>query len=118
MLLQKTVTPLISLKVVYIFPSYLTILPDHDVVTVAVSNSQNISSYTVACTRQCELFDGLIQFIPVGKKGTISLCLLLHSWHFAHAFILSNVQYNAGWPKSKDINKLRHCQEQGVSADT
>lgn len=55
-----------------VFRSYLTILPDHDVVTMAVPNSQNISSYTVACTRQCELLNGLIQFIPVGKRNTIS----------------------------------------------
>lgn len=78
MLLQKPSTPLKSLKAVYIFLSYLSILSDHDVITVAVPNPQNISSYTVACTRQCELLDGLIQFIPVGKKDTISLCLLLH----------------------------------------
>lgn len=69
---------LFNLSKVVTFPSYLTILPDHDVVTVPIPNSQNISSYTVACTRQCELLDGLIQFIPVGKKDTISLCFLLH----------------------------------------
>lgn len=43
--------------------SYLTILPDHDIVTMSVTNSQHISSYTVASTRESECLNSLIQVI-------------------------------------------------------
>lgn len=99
-----------------VFPSYLTILPDHDVVTMAIPNSQNISSYTVACTRQCELLDGLIQFIPVGKRDTISLCLLLHSWHFSDVLFQSNVQCRLA--KVQQYQQAKTLPGTAVSAGT
>lgn len=43
--------------------SYLTILPDHDIVAVSVSNAQYISSYTVASTRESECLNSSIQVI-------------------------------------------------------
>lgn len=50
---------------------YLPIFPDHDVVTVSVTNSQYICSYTVASTRQSKFFDGSIQVLSVTPKKII-----------------------------------------------
>lgn len=50
---------------------YLPIFPDHDVVTVSVTNSQYIRSYTVASTRQSKFFDGSIQVLSVTPKKII-----------------------------------------------
>lgn len=47
---------------------YLTIFSDHDIVTVSVTNTQYISSYTVASTRQSKFFNGSIQVISKIKK--------------------------------------------------
>lgn len=47
---------------------------DHDVVTVAVSNAQDVGGYTVARTWQSELFDGPIKSITVNTKDTQDTC--------------------------------------------
>lgn len=44
---------------------YLPIFPDHDIVTVSVTDSQHIRSYTVASTRQSKFFNGSIQVLSV-----------------------------------------------------
>lgn len=43
---------------------HLSSFSDHDIVIVTISNAQDISSYTVASTGQCELLYCLIQFVP------------------------------------------------------
>lgn len=48
--------------------SNLSIAADHDVVTVAISNTQDISGYTVACTWQSELLDGPVKSITVNAQ--------------------------------------------------
>lgn len=45
--------------------SYLPVTADHDVVTVAVSDPQNVSGHTVACAGQSELLDGAFKSITV-----------------------------------------------------
>lgn len=47
---------------------HLSGFPDHDIVIVTISNSQDISGYTVASTWQRELFYCLIKFAPVDRK--------------------------------------------------
>ena len=48
--------------------SDLSSAADHDVVTVTVSDAQNIGGYTVACTGQSELLNGLFQSITVDTQ--------------------------------------------------
>lgn len=50
--------------------SYLSRAADHDVVTVAVSNAQDVGGNTVACTWQSELLDGSIKSVAVGTRFT------------------------------------------------
>lgn len=49
-------------------PEYLSSFPDHDIVIVTISNPQDVGSYTVASTGQCELFYCFIKFFPGDKK--------------------------------------------------
>lgn len=61
---------------------YLPVFPDHDIVTVSVTNSQYICSYTVASTRQSKFFNGSIQVLSVTtEKNGISA----HYWNSCHA---------------------------------
>lgn len=50
---------------------YLPIFPDHDIVTVSVTNSQHICSYTVASTRQSKFFNGSIQVLSASKEKIV-----------------------------------------------
>lgn len=45
--------------------SYLPVAADHDIVTVAVSDPQNISGHTVACAGQSKLLDGTFKSVTV-----------------------------------------------------
>lgn len=45
--------------------SYLPVTADHDIVTVAVSDPQNISGHTVARAGQRELLDGAFKSVTV-----------------------------------------------------
>lgn len=53
--------------------SNLSSAADHDVVTVAISNTQDISGYTVACTWQRELLDGPVKSITVNAQSQTTL---------------------------------------------
>jgi hypothetical protein len=55
----------VAQKVSKINMENLTILLDHDVVRVAVTDSQDESGYTVACTAQGEGLDGLVNLVTV-----------------------------------------------------
>lgn len=49
---------------------YLPILPDHDVVTVPVTDAQHIGGHTVASTGERELLNGSVQGFPAcGEHG-------------------------------------------------
>lgn len=50
------------------YVSNLSGAADHDVVTVAISDAQDVGGYTVARTWQSELFDGPIKSIAVNTK--------------------------------------------------
>lgn len=52
----------------------LTILHHHDVIRVTVSNTQNISGYTITSTGECELMDRFI------KKSVSGVVIFQPSW--------------------------------------
>lgn len=60
---------------------------DHDVVTVSVTNSEDIRSYTVASTGQSELLNGSVQVIPEQRKQKTKV-----RWNSNHLYFLVNCE--------------------------